>query len=908
MNTDDLRSHLTQIGCVPETIEFVLACAANAPVRKMKGHGGSVRHEVYSQKMGRTHMFESRTVELPFGMFLERDPDVLAYIPQPCEMPLKIGDGVGSTRIIHTPDALVVWRTKVTCEEWKGEEAYKLLAVDKPRRYKLIGGVVHDPAAEEYAASKGIEYRIRSRAELPEVLIENLEYLDDFRCTTAQALSDHDKDRIRAVFAINPFLTLKEALEVEPHLSVDDWMKAIVDGHATVDLSNDRLAVQAHAFVYRDELTMEFAKAEKRGAMLRLAGTQTLRYVDGMSFDLDGRWFQLTTAGDSTAFLTDENGQAMELPLDMLEKAFRAGKLKIESVPEVDGDTSEAARRLREADVDDLMRAKQKLGAVREPLSHTDVPARTRRHWARIVKEAEESGRDPLNSLLDGRAAQGNRTVRYEAEHLDVVRRIVKKEYFQLHRASKTAAYERYRLKLERLRRRYKKYTWQPISRQSFGQEIERIRDTGANFARLGKRMGAAMRPSYVASAYRTSVHGVRPFHVVHIDHTLADVELMSEYDGKSLGRAWLSVASDADRRYILAWSLSFRAPDAATTLGLLRDVVKRHGRLPAILVLDNGADFRSASLDHFCAAYSVHKRLRPPGEARFGSVCERLFGTINTEFLHRLRGNTDLMKFVRTVTGSSLPEKISRWSLRALKIGLGFFIDNVYHKDQHPALLTSPAEAFESGMREHGRRHSRLVADDETLQVLTSPFVHRKSRKLCRRTGVKVDEMFYHSTALQEPGLDGQTVFVRRHPSDVDVVWVQVKRQWVKAWRTGSTEARGLNAWEADLYATELLARKRISKAEARSFDTLRRKTEMCNLIEELERAENGLFRRLREEGLISLGTSSRAGIETSGASPRAEQPMAAAPEAPTKDQRVAAPRVTVNAEADFEDYDAPL
>ena len=119
MNTDGLRRHLTQIGCVPETIEFVLACTANAPVRKMKGHGGSVRHEVYSQKMGRTHIFESRTVELPFGMFLERDPDVLAYIPQPCEMPLKIGDGVGSNRIIHTPDVLIVGLTMVSFEEWK---------------------------------------------------------------------------------------------------------------------------------------------------------------------------------------------------------------------------------------------------------------------------------------------------------------------------------------------------------------------------------------------------------------------------------------------------------------------------------------------------------------------------------------------------------------------------------------------------------------------------------------------------------------------------------------------------------------------------------------------------------------------------------------------------------------------
>lgn len=910
MDTEDLHQHLVSIGLSDDTVKFVLDCAKNAPVRQMKGHGGSTRNEVSSRKMGRTHVFESLSVELPFGMLLERDSDVLAYFPQPCQIPLKVGIGAGSNRSMHTPDVLVVRRAEVAFEEWKSANAYNELAEKKPNRYTMVDGVLHDFAAEAYAESKGISYRIRSRSEIPELLIENLEYLEDYVHPSAKALTDLDRDRIGAVLAANPSISITEALECESSLSIDDWMKAIVDGHVTVDLANDRLAVHSRAFLYRDDITMEFAKAEREAAMQRLCGTETFRYVDGMTFLLDGRWFQMITHGDTTAFLKDDFDQAHDLPLETLEKAFRGKRLKVESIPEIDGDSSEARRRLCEATHEELLGAKKKLEAVHMPSSWPGLSQRTLRHWSSLVKNAEAGGIEPLFALLPRRWSQGNRTVRYEAAHLDAVRRIIRKDYFQLHRPSKVAAYERYRLKLARLRRRFKTHVWEPISRQSFGLEIERIRDTGANFDRFGKRAGAAMRPTYVALAYQTSVHGVRPFHVVHIDHTQADVEIMSEHDGKSLGRPWLSIASDADRRYVLAWSISFRSPDTATTLGLIRDVVRRHGRLPAILVLDNGADFRSASMAHFCTVYSIIKRMRPPGQPRAGSVCERLFGTVNTEFLHRLRGNTDLMKKVRTVTGSAFPEKNSRWSLRTLKVALGFFIDDVYHKDQHPALLTSPAEAFESGMRQHGRRHSRQVNDDQTLEVLTSPFVDRQTRILCRRTGVKVDETYYHALALQEPRFDGQKCLVRQHPSNIDIVWVKVGREWIKAYRSGKSDARGLNAWEADLYATELLARKRISAKEAKSPDSLRRKVEMCSLIEELEKAGHALFRRLREEGLITPPDKEPArAVALTGKSSTSAEPVAVADQKfSSSRQPAAATQMESDVDLDFEDFCAPL
>ena len=149
-------------------------------------------------------------------------------------------------------------------------------------------------------------------------------------------------------------------------------------------------------------------------------------------------------------------------------------------------------------------------------------------------------------------------------------------------------------------------------------------------------------------------------------------------------------------------------------------------------------------------------------------------------------------------------------------------------------------------------------------------------------------------------PTLDGRKVPVRRNPGDMDTLWVQVDgRRWVKAFRTGRTEARGLNRFEAQLYADELLARKRISKEKAKSPDAVLRAMRMCNLIEELERENNKEFRRLREEGLISIAgrPDAHAPVEES----REEHPE---PEQEDQDDGREAHRVDENSSANEEKW----
>ena len=122
----------------------------------------------------------------------------------------------------------------------------------------------------------------------------------------------------------------------------------------------------------------------------------------------------------------------------------------------------------------------------------------------------------------------------------------------------------------------------------------------------------------------------------------------------------------DSHRRLFTARSCTL--PDIRRAkLPILHDdpagMCRRHGRLPQILVIDGGPEFQSTYFETLLARYEVTKKTRPPAKARFGSVCERLFGTTNTQFIHNLRGNTQITRNVRQVTKSVSPQGQAVWT-----------------------------------------------------------------------------------------------------------------------------------------------------------------------------------------------------------------------------------------------------
>jgi putative transposase len=183
---------------------------------------------------------------------------------------------------------------------------------------------------------------------------------------------------------------------------------------------------------------------------------------------------------------------------------------------------------------------------------------------------------------------------------------------------------------------------------------------------RRGSRAAYPLETFYWELDQKTPRHGDRPFEVVHIDHTELDVESIAG-NGQVLGRPWMTILTDAFSRRTFAFYLTFDEPSYRSCMMALRECVRRFSRLPQIIVVDRGPEFKSTYFETLLARYECTKKTRPPAKARFGAVCERLFGVANTQFIHNLRGNAQISRSVRQITKAVDPKRLATWPLREL-------------------------------------------------------------------------------------------------------------------------------------------------------------------------------------------------------------------------------------------------
>ncbi|WP_051657090.1 DDE-type integrase/transposase/recombinase [Burkholderia cenocepacia] len=267
------------------------------------------------------------------------------------------------------------------------------------------------------------------------------------------------------------------------------------------------------------------------------------------------------------------------------------------------------------------------------------------------------------------------------------------------------------------------------------------------------------------------------------IDHTELDIELISSRTGKNLGRPWLSLAVDAYTRRIVGMFLTYDPPSYHSVMMAVRDMVRRFHRLPEIVVVDNGSDFRSNAFKSFLKAMGCHLRFRPSGNPRHGAVLERMFGHLNVNYIHGLAGNTKATKHVRMVSGSHLPRNLAEWTLEPLYYGVEYWATEFYDQEPHPVLGESPREAFLRGLRESGSREHLHIQFNRDFLVATCPPVDREGiRQVHPQRGVKVNERLYHNPAFRSYEVAGRRLLVRYDPWDASSVYVRVKDQWIQA------------------------------------------------------------------------------------------------------------------------------
>ncbi len=805
LTTPAFEQLLDELGLPERGRRLITQARLQAPVREVQSRGSNVITLLASRKMEREIATESRTVEYAAALNHEVEPEVLEYYPQPCTLKLELIDNESGEvhAIDHTPDFLVITRKHILLQEWKTEEKLLHLARKFPWRYQKEGEHWRSPQIEQSLAKMGIAYEVHSGAEIPKNRTKNWEILEDYLHVGAPQVSVLIIDRLKQALAEHAMLSVGDLLDAPFQFRADDINAAIVEGHVACNLDTALLS-QPHDFMlYRDVSLMHFQLAY---STCTHAPTHALDFSlslrPGAQFRYEGQILEVSLLGErEVVFRVVNEERNMTVDKAWLLAAFEQGALipcGNDATPAVD------VYPLVHYSASALEQASTLARHLAMPFDEKTTPFSARTYYRLKAQQAlaSSNGGHEILSVAPRHHEKGNRSARLSKAQLIAMEHIRKTVYTTTRASNGRAAFEQLRA--------YCRQENTPCpSYPTFLKHLQVHDDDRSRRTRLGKRMTYQGKSFYYSLDYDTPRHGVRPFESVHIDHTLLDIELKCRRTGLDLGRPWLTLMIDAFSRRIMAIHLGFQQPDRAAVLMTMRAFVKRWNRLPQMVVSDNGKDLVAADVKHFLTGMGVHIRLRPAGQPRVGSVMERIFGTLNTQLIHNLDGNTELTKQVRMLSGSHLPKRLSNWNLENVYTIIAHWAFDYYDQETHPALDVSPRHAFQRAVKETGERPHRAILFNRDFLIATSPCVDRGAeRTIDRQRGVKVHNFYYQSPAFDTYALAKKKLPVRYDPYDISHVFVQLpNHEWVEAHCMQLMHLPRMNVKQLEAMSAEYLA-----------------------------------------------------------------------------------------------------
>ncbi len=568
-------------------------------------------------------------------------------------------------------------------------------------------------------------------------------------------MSPEQKQQIKTLIREQPGLSIAAIREQLGHDVMDALFVLIASGDVYVDLE--------HQLISEQEFTRVFPSKESAEA-LQIVSRSNLCTRKDEAPRVNGH---SVGAGLKTGSL---NLNVNRVPgLESIDPAAAVGGRQSNPSPEV-------FKLITAASQKDLSEAKERLKVINNPkfAQERKVPDRTIRHWKKQYRWAEETFACGFVGLLRRHNRQGNQHPRLPLQVYEIAGQVITEVYMNPKRVTKMFTYGRFADKCQDAGLPAPSYAW-------FARVIRKMRNYEVKLAREGKRAAYSMEFPHRPLSAKNDSHGQYPWHIVHIDHTLIDIELVDEATGIVLGRPWLTLMFDAYSRRILAFIITFDPPSANTLKSLLRECVRRHSRLPTIMIHDWGREFGSEFFQTLNAMYEVQVRARPPGKPRAGSPIEREFGTLNKSFFHNLMANTQNTKNVRMLTKSINPRRLAVWSLESLNDLLERFCFEVHDQRQHRGIGTTPADAYKRGMQQMGLRPSRRIEYDETFKFLTMATTPKGTARVQPGLGVKIRYFHYWNEAMRDPQWERKEVPVRYDQDDLGAAFARIGSVWVR-------------------------------------------------------------------------------------------------------------------------------
>jgi len=833
----------SRLGLSPEARQAVEGVRSAGPTRRVGGGRENVSGRYPSRKMGVAIQFESHRVELAFVYEMEHDPDVLEYYDQAPSILLDY-ESANERRlaVMHTPDYFVIHRDSAGWQECKHERELGKLAQKSPNRYcRNEDGRWRCPPGEVHATRFGLYYRLRSSAEIDWTLQRNIQYLDDYWRFDAVGVASETREIVKGEVSAAPGLRLSDLFRnTQGIASRDDVHRMIAAGDLYVDLRAAGIMEPDKVRVFPNR-EAALASRHIEGQQIRSEHPRFVLLAPGTSITCDGRTSTIVDCGDKTVTLRGEDCAVPEIPLETFEAFVKDGRVAPMEPAFFAG--ARTSNLLAAASEDDLRVANQRFEIVRrrlngEPLPDgPSVPERTLRLWAARFREAKAQHGSGYLGLIPQTSQRGNRGSKLPEESRTLLNRFIEQDYETFKQKSKFVAWA------DLLHACEEKGIAAPTY-ATFCLATRRRPVFESVLKRKGRRAAYTHEPFYWALDPTTPRHGDRPLEIGHIDHTELDVELVCSHTGRVLGRPWMTLLTDAFSRRCLSLSLAFDPPSYRSCMMILRECVRRNGRLPQIVVIDGGPEFQSTYFEALLARYECIKKTRPPAKARFGSCCERLFRTTNTRFIHNLQGNTQITRNVRQVTKSVDPRELATWTLAELHTRLSEYLFEVYDTIDHPALGRSPREAFQAGFEASGIRTERMIPYDQEFLMATLPATPKGTAKIAPGRGVKINRIYYWSGSFQSPVMENQQVPIRYDPFDAGTAFAFVERRWVRCHSEYFTVLHGHSEKELMVASNELRRRQ-----QSHSQGLVIPAKKLAGFLQSVEADELLMAQRLRDQ-----------------------------------------------------------
>lgn len=403
----------------------------------------------------------------------------------------------------------------------------------------------------------------------------------------------------------------------------------------------------------------------------------------------------------------------------------------------------------------------------------SDEKSSSVRRWKKQIREGALKGLTPFQSLIDADRNISGRNSKLAPEVKAFLEHFATNVRLSMPTESMHQVYCEYCAQTKTAHPNY-----QPVSKQTFYDRIAKIAPELIGGVKGGRRMSIAMSPP-TDPRHRHIVSSL-PWMKASVDHCCVNMFLVVYEGGDNIyvARPWLSLMIDVATSEVLAFAISFQSPSRRSCAKLIRECVRRHGKLPREIITDHGSDFTSVYFRSLLAHYSVTHSLRPSGNPRAGSEVEGFFGEYKKQWLSQRPGFIPGLKTLRGVDGKKSPDKSAVLT-----------IDDFYSE------LESFLEWRSSKPRGASSKSTSVIYKERIVQFPFIPIsvdydekfilatcVEDGKYKIDYQRGVHIKDLHYYCSEMRElHGIKSRTE-VRIDPENPYLVFVLVNDKWYPA------------------------------------------------------------------------------------------------------------------------------